>query len=108
MSALRFSYLFLALALLSVTLVAPSTFFPFVGMKAYWFRLWVSAAAAAFLWWQGFAAPGNAVRERLRRVVASPLVWTVTAFVGAFLVSTFLARDPALETLKQETLRQTP
>ena len=93
---LRFSYLFLALALFAVALVAPSTFFLFVGIKAYWFRLWVSAAAAAFLWWWGFAAPGNAVRDRLRRIVASPLTWAVTAFVAAFLISTFLARDPNL------------
>ncbi len=96
MRALRLSYFFLALALLSVALVAPSTFFPFVGAKAYWFRLWVSAAAAAFLWWYGFAGSPAEVRERFRRVVTSPLVWAVTAFVAAFLISTFLARDPNL------------
>src|SRR3989344_6762153 len=93
---LRFSYLFLALALFAVALVAPSTFFPFVGVKAYWFRLWVSAAAVAFLWWAGFLATREELRERLRRVFASPLTWAVTAFVAAFLISTFLARDPAL------------
>src|SRR3989344_1758166 len=96
MRVLRLSYFFLALALFAVALVAPSTFFLFVGVKAYWFRLWVSAAMVAFLWWWGFAAPGNAVRERLRRVFSSPLTWAVTSFVAAFLISTFLARDPAL------------
>src|SRR3989344_2277518 len=96
MRVLRLSYFFLALALFAVALVAPSTFFLFVGVKAYWFRLWVSAAMVAFLWWWGFAAPGNAVRDRLRRIVAPPLTWAVTAFVAAFLISTFLARDPNL------------
>src|SRR3989344_760269 len=93
---LRFSYLFLALALFAVALVAPSTFFLFVGIKAYWFRLWVSAAAVAFLWWAGFLATREELRERLRRVFSSPLTWAVTSFVAAFLTSTFLARDPAL------------
>ncbi|MBI4134137.1 MAG: O-antigen ligase family protein [Candidatus Terrybacteria bacterium] len=101
MLTLRLSYLFLAFALFAVALVAPSTFFPFVGVKAYWFRLWVSAAAA-FLWWYGFRASRESdsahaeIRERFRRVTASPFVWAVTAFVGAFLISTFLARDPSL------------
>src|SRR3989344_6167966 len=96
MVSLRVAFWCLALALFAVALVAPSTFFLFVGVKAYWFRLWVSAAMVAFLWWWGFAAPGNAVRDRLRRIVASPLTWAVTAFVAAFLISTFLARDPNL------------
>lgn len=96
MSALRLSYTFLALALFGVALVAPDTFFPFIGIKAYWFRLWVSAAMVAFLWWFGFAAPRKEVHERFKRLFSSPLVWAVTAFVGAFLISTFLARDPNL------------
>ncbi|MDP3947221.1 MAG: O-antigen ligase family protein [bacterium] len=93
---LRFSYWCLAIALFGVAIVAPSTFFPFIGVKAYWFRLWVSAAAIAFLWWYGFTAPRKEANERFKRLFASPLVWAVTAFVGAFLISTFLARDPAL------------
>src|SRR3989344_481501 len=102
MVSLRVAFWCLALALFAVALVAPSTFFLFVGIKAYWFRLWVSAAAAAFLWWAGFLATRASdsvsaeLRERLRRVFASPLTWAVTAFVAAFLISTFLARDPAL------------
>src|SRR3989344_7215098 len=96
MFALRLSYLFLALALFSVALVATDTFFPFVGVKAYWFRLWVSAAAVAVLWWYGFAGSRKEVHGKFKRLFSSPLTWAVTAFVGAFLISTFLARDPNL------------
>ena len=96
MVSLRAAFWCLALALLSVVLVAPSTFFPFVGTKAYWFRLWVSAAAVAALWWYGFAGSQTEIRERFRHVFSSPLTWAVTSFVAAFLTSTFLARDPAL------------
>lgn len=93
---LRFSFWCLALALFAVALVGSHTFFPFIGVKAYWFRLWVSVAAAAFLWWYGFLAPQDETRERFRRLFSSPLTWAVTAFVGAFLISTALAHDSSI------------
>lgn len=94
--ALRVSLWCLALALFAAALVASGTFFPFIGIKAYWFRLWVSIALAAFLWWAGFgSAPGEAW-ARTRRAFREPLVLAVSGFVAAFLLATVFADDPRL------------
>lgn len=93
---LRVPYLFLLLALLAVALVAPSTIFPFIGIKAYWFRTCVGLAFLAFLFWFGFRANDEEVRERFRYAFSSPLVLAVTAFVAVFLLASLFAYDPAL------------
>ena len=96
MVSLRVAFWCLALALFAVALVAPSTFFLFVGIKAYWFRLWVSAAAAAFLWWAGFLAT-----RASDSVSANGNGHASVAESG--LVNGFFAREPeAPEPAKQE------
>lgn len=94
--SLRISLWCLALALFAAVLVAPGTFFPFIGAKAYWFRFLVSAALAAFLWWIGFSSDAGEAWERVRRAFREPLVLTVLGFVAAFLLATVFAADPYL------------
>lgn len=92
----RLIIFFLAAALFSPALVAPDTFFPFTGIKLYWFRMCVSGALITFLLWAGFQASARELHDQLKRAFSSPVVLSVTAFAAVFLLAVIFARDPAV------------
>ena len=91
---LRFSTIFLALALLSVIFVASSNFFPYIGVKAYWFRLCVSLALIFFLGWVGFQSSNEEIRRLFKQTFSSPLVLATTIFAVIFVLASVFAYDP--------------
>lgn len=79
---------------LSVLAVATTTFFPFIGIKYYVFRLLVTGAVLAFLCGWAFEGEPVSLRKRLLPFLKSPLGIGVTAFVVAFLLACFFGVDP--------------
>ena len=90
---IHLSKFFLALAPLSVVFVASSTLFPFIGVKAYWFRLCVSLALIAFLGWVGFQSSNEEIRRLFKQTFSSPLVLAVTIFAVIFVLASVFAYD---------------
>lgn len=90
----RLSYIFLALSFLSVVFISSDTIFPFIGVKAYWFRLCVSLALIAFLGWVGFQSSSEEVRRLFKQTFSSPLVLAVTIFAAIFILASVFAYDP--------------
>ncbi len=90
---LRFSQYFLYLSLLSVAVVLPTTFFPFIGGKYYFFRFCIEFALifAVFAW--AFEDAGKELVVRLRRVFREPLTIAVSIFVLVLLASSVFAHD---------------
>ncbi|MCR4328823.1 MAG: O-antigen ligase family protein [Patescibacteria group bacterium] len=91
---LKLSKFFTYISLFSVLVVVKSTFFPFIGGKAYFFRVAIELAVAfAFLWWAFEASHGEAMR-RVRTTFRKPLVIAVSFFALAFLLASVFAYDP--------------
>lgn len=85
---------YLYLALFSVVIVAPSTFFPFIGGKDFFFRVCIDLAVATFFLWWGFEARRKELKERVKAIVTKPLFIAVSFFVLAFLLASAFALDP--------------
>ena len=86
---------FLYLALMSVVVVVPGTFFPFIGVKYFFFRAMVSLALISLALWWGFDPEADAwLRRRFKDVFSRPLFLAVSVFVLMFLLASVAAYDP--------------
>lgn len=80
-------------AIFSVVFVLPSTFFPFIGIKYYFFRVTVELALIfVFVYW-GFFDKANHIWTRLKKVAASPIFIAVSLFVLVSLLASIFAVD---------------
>jgi hypothetical protein len=92
---LKLSKFFLYASVFAVVVVLPSTFFPFIGGKYYFFRVAVELALASFVLWWAFDPEGTRLAPRwLKELFPSPLFGAVSAFVFIFLLATAFAYDP--------------
>ncbi len=89
---LRLSRFFIYASLLSIVLVSGYTFFPFIGVKYFFFRTMVELALGALLIWWAFEN-GN-LEERLKRLKRNWFFWAVTAFALFFVLASIFAYDP--------------
>lgn len=88
---LKLSKFFLHTSVFAVVLVAASNYFPFIGVKYYFFR-WVTelAVICALLWW---AFEGGNLGERMKSAFKKPIVWAVSAFTAAYTLAALFAWD---------------
>lgn len=93
---LKISKFFLYASVFSVAVVLPSTFFPFIGGKYYFFRVAVELALASFILWWAFDPEGTGlVPRRLKELFRRPLFIAVSIFAAVFLLASIFAYDPA-------------
>ncbi len=91
---LKLSKFFLYASVFAVVVVLPSTFFPFIGGKYYFFRVAVEMALASFILWWAFDPEGAKIApQRLKELFRKPLVIAVSVFVGVFLLASIFAYD---------------
>jgi len=90
---LKISKFFLYSALFAVVWVNSGTFFPFIGVKYYFFRVTVELALLAFILWWGFEAKEGEMK-RLSAGLFKPLAVAVSIFVLVFLLASVFAYDP--------------
>ncbi|TSC82499.1 MAG: Uncharacterized protein G01um101420_332 [Parcubacteria group bacterium Gr01-1014_20] len=90
----KISKIFLYAALFSVVIVLPSTFFPFIGGKYYFFRLAVEFALASLILFWGFFDKSNQIWERLKKVSRQPIFLAVSIFAFIGLLASLFAFDP--------------
>lgn len=81
-------------ALFCVVLVMPATFFPFIGIKYYFFRTVVQLSLALLVVYWGFYDKQNKIWERLKKVSKRPLFIAVSIFVLVGLLASIFAFDP--------------
>jgi O-antigen ligase len=91
---LKLSKWFSYLSLLSVVIVMASIFFPFIGGKYAFFRIFTELSLACFLLWWAFQARPKDLKG-VRALLTQPLPLAVTAFVTIFLLAALFAPDPA-------------
>jgi O-antigen ligase len=84
----------LYVGLVSVVVVATSTFFPFIGGKYYFFRIATDIALAATVLWWAFEAPAGELKKRITMLMKNPVWIAVSVFVGSFIISALLADNP--------------
>lgn len=89
---------FLILSLFSVVIVTPSTLFPFIVGKYFLFRSSMSFALIAFL--LGLVLPGDdeekqAILNRIKKMIRTPLFIALIIFVFLFVLSGFFGVDPS-------------
>ncbi len=90
---LKLTRFLLYASLFSVVLVSGATFFPFIGVKYFFFRTMVELAlGCALLWW---AFEAGDLWGRLKSVWRKPLFLAVSAFVLVFLLAALFAYDPS-------------
>ncbi|MFA6354708.1 MAG: O-antigen ligase family protein [Candidatus Paceibacterota bacterium] len=87
----KISKFFLYASVFSIALVATSTFFPFIGVKYYFFRVVIELALLFYLLYWAFEAKINEVKNRLLEVSRRPLFIAVSIFVLAFLLASIFA-----------------
>ncbi len=87
----KISKFFLYASVFSIVLVATSTFFPFIGVKYYFFRVVIEFALLFYLLYWAFEAKINEVKNRLLEVSRRPLFIAVSIFVLAFLLASIFA-----------------
>ncbi|MFH0890887.1 MAG: O-antigen ligase family protein [Candidatus Liptonbacteria bacterium] len=88
---LRLSKFFLHASVFAVVLVSASNYFPFIGVKYYFFRWMVELAAICTLLWWAFEK--GDLGMRLRHAFREKIVWAVSAFAGAYTLATLFAYD---------------
>ena len=88
---LKSAKFFLNASVFAVVLVAASNYFPFIGVKYYFFRWMVEFAAVCTLLWWGFNK-GN-LEERIKKAFKKPIVRAVTAFAIAYTLAAVFAWD---------------
>lgn len=91
---LKLAKLFLYVSLFSVIIVLPSTFFPFIGGKYYFFRVSVELALIFFLLGWAFQASPGEVKKRVQKISRQPLFIAVSAFALVYLLASLFAFDP--------------
>lgn len=91
---LKISKFFLYASVFAVVVVMPSTFFPFIGGKYYFFRVAVELALTSFvLWWAFEPEEARLAPQRLKEIFRKPIVIAVTVFAGVFLLASIFAYD---------------
>ena len=85
---------FLYTAVFCVILVSTSTFFPFIGVKYYYFRIVIELALVCFLLWWAFESKAGEVRESIAQAFKKPVVIAVSVFVLFYMLSVVFALDP--------------
>lgn len=85
---------FLYAAVFCVILVSTSTFFPFIGVKYYFFRIIIDLALICFLLWWAFEAKAGEVKESIKQALKKPLVLAVSVFVLFYMLAVVFAFDP--------------
>ena len=91
----RLVKVFIYLSAFAVWVVMPSTFFPYIGGKYYFFRFTVELAAICLLtYWAFEPAAAEYLRERFRWLKRQPLFWAVSAFAAAFVLAAIFAYNP--------------
>lgn len=90
---LKLSKIFLYASLLSVVLVSTSTFFPFIGVKYYFFRVTVEASLALLLFSWAFEMRDGEMAARIKASLR-PLLIAVGIFTIVFLLASIFAYDP--------------
>ena len=88
------SKFFLYLVPLVVLFVAPSNFFPFIGIKYYLFRTFVSFSLICVLIYWAFEDKENKIIKDLKEVFNRPLVKITTIFVFIYVLASLFAYDP--------------
>ncbi|MCL5733556.1 MAG: O-antigen ligase family protein [Patescibacteria group bacterium] len=91
---LKISRYCLYASLFSVLIVLPTTFFPFIGGKDYFFRVAIELALISFVLWWAFEAKEGEAKKLFHDVLKSPIFWGVTAFAFVFLLASLFAYDP--------------
>ena len=86
--------LFTYAAIFCVLVVLPSTFFPFIGGKYFFFRFMVELALIFLILWWAFEAPQGVLEGRLRYMSRQPLFIAISLFVLAVMLSTLFADNP--------------
>jgi len=91
---LKLSKFFTYVSLFCVLVVLTNAFFPFIGGKAYFFRIAIELATAfAVLWWGFEAGPGE-LKHKLKEIFRRPVVIAASLFVLAFLLAAVFADNP--------------
>lgn len=80
---------------LSVLIVLPSNFFPFIGGKYYFFRIVVSLALGCILFYWAFEDKDNNLEKEIKKIFKKPLVIAVTLFVLFYVLASIFAYYPA-------------
>lgn len=91
----KLSKFFLFASVFSVVVVLPSTFFPFIGGKYYFFRFCIELALAFFLLYWAFEDKLDSARKRLKEVYRHPLFIAVSIFVLFYLLASLFAHSPS-------------
>lgn len=79
---------------LALVIVLPSTFFPFIGIKYFIFRLLVTLAAVSTLLGWAFENEPESLKEQFGPVLRSPATIGFMFLTGAILLATAFAYDP--------------
>jgi hypothetical protein len=90
---LKLAKFFLYVSLFCVVVVLSGTFFPFIGGKYYFFRIFVELSLMFTLFWWAFKAPAGELKGRIMRFAKNPLFIAVTVFAAAFLLASLFAYD---------------
>ena len=91
---LKLSKFFLYASVFSVVVVLPSTFFPFIGGKYYFFRVCVELALAFFLLYWAFEDKLDSIKKRLKTIYRHPLFIAISIFTLFYLLASLFAYDP--------------
>ena len=90
---LKLSKFFLYASVLSVLVVMTTTFFPFIGGKAYFFRVTIELSLIFTLFWWAFEAPVGEAWKRCKDMFQKPLFAAVSVFGLMFMLATLFALD---------------
>ncbi|MGB9608896.1 MAG: O-antigen ligase family protein, partial [Minisyncoccia bacterium] len=91
---IKLAKFFIYLAPLSVLIVLPSNFFPFIGGKYYFFRTVVSLSLISVLFFWAFEDREDKTLKDLKQIFKKPLVIAVTIFVFFYVLASLFALDP--------------
>ncbi len=91
---LKLSKFFLYTSVLSILVVMTTTFFPFIGGKAYFFRISIELSLIFLLFWWGFESPDGHLWKRCKDMFQKPLFAAVSIFALVFVLASLFAFDP--------------
>jgi O-antigen ligase len=92
---LKLSRFFIFTAIFCIVLVGANTFFPFIGLKYYFFRTMVGLSLLFLLLHWGFEAKRGEVEARVKHIVKQPIFIAVSLFSLAFVLASLFAHDPS-------------
>jgi len=91
---LKISKFFIYLAVFAPIIVLPSTLFPFIGGKDYFFRICIELSLAFLILYWAFEAQKGEILDRFKKIVKNPLFIAVSIFALMFLLASIFAYDP--------------